>query len=88
MSNSAYLMLLATTAVVDNLAEKIDKYLLLRSLSIFCIQLGLRKQSIVQSSWVSIMGCLSIKVNGRTVETFRIVRYIVGIWCPLSGVPL
>ena len=87
MSNSAYLMLLATTAMVDNLAEKIDKYLLLRSLSIF-IQLGPRKQSIVRNSWVSTMGCLSIKVNGRTVETFRIVRYIVGIWCPLSGVPL
>ena len=26
-------------------------------------------------------GCLIIKVNGRTVGTFRIVRYIVGICC-------
>ena len=37
-------------------------------------------------------GCLSTKVNGRIVETFRIVRYIVGVpafqGCPLSGVPL
>ena len=24
-------------------------------------------------------GCLSIEVNGRTVGTFRIVRYIVGV---------
>ena len=36
-------------------------------------------------------GCLSIEVNGRTVRTFRFVRYI---WVsavegyPLSGVPL
>ena len=43
MSNSAYLMLLATTAVVDNLAEKIDKYLLLRSLSIFLHAIGTAK---------------------------------------------
>ena len=42
-------------------------------------------------------GCLSIEVNGRTVGTFRIVRYIVGVCysgvsaiqgCLLSGVPL
>ena len=26
-------------------------------------------------------GCLSIEVNGRTVWTFRIVRYIVGVRC-------
>ena len=26
-------------------------------------------------------GCLSIEVNGRTVGTFRIVRYIVGVRC-------
>ena len=29
-------------------------------------------------------GCLSIEANGRTVKTFRIVRYIVGVRC--SGV--
>ena len=29
-----------------------------------------------------IKGCLlSIEVNGRTVGTFRIVRYIVGVCC-------
>ena len=26
-------------------------------------------------------GCLSIEVNGRTVVTFRIVCYIVGVRC-------
>ena len=31
-------------------------------------------------------GCLSIEVNGRTVGTFRIVRYIMGVH--FSGVPL
>ena len=29
-------------------------------------------------------GCLSIEVNGLTVGTFRIVRYIMGVCC--SGV--
>ena len=24
-------------------------------------------------------GCLSIEVNGRTVRTFRIVRYVMGV---------
>ena len=36
-------------------------------------------------------GCLSIEVNGRTVRTFRIVRYIVVSaveGCPLGGGPL
>ena len=62
------------------------------SLSIVCIQLGPRKLSIIRSSGVSaIQGLLSNEVNGRTVGTFRIVRYIVGVCCegcPLSGVPL
>ena len=34
-------------------------------------------------------GYLIIEVNGRTVGTFRIVHYIVGVrGCLLSGVPL
>ena len=48
------------------------------SLSIVCVQLGLRKLSVIRSSGVSaIQGCLSIEVNGRTVGTFRIVHYII-----------
>ena len=38
--------------------------------------------SVIQSSMVSaIQGCLSIEVNESTVETFGIVRYIVGVRC-------
>ena len=49
-------------------------------LSIACIQLGPRKLSVIRSSGVLLFrGCLSIEVNGRTVGTFRIVRYIVGV---------
>ena len=52
------------------------------SLSITCVQLGPQKLSVIRSSGVSaIQGCLSINVNGRTVGTFRIVRYIVGVRC-------
>ena len=52
----------------------------LGSLSVACVQLGLRKLSVRLSSRVStIQGLLSIEVNGRTVGTFRIVRYIMGV---------
>ena len=56
-------------------------------LIIVCVQFGRRELSVIRR------GCLSIEVNGRTVGTFGIVRYIVH-WvsaveeCPLSGVPL
>ena len=51
-------------------------------LSIVCVQLGPQKLSIIRSSEVSaIQGLLSIEVNGKTVVTFRIVRYIVGVRC-------
>ena len=43
------------------------------SLSIACIQLGLRD---VACGVSGIRGCLSIKANERTVSTFKIVRYI------------
>ena len=51
------------------------------SLSNACIQLGPRKLSVIRSSGVSaIQGLLiSIEVNGRTVGTFRIVRYVMGV---------
>ena len=52
------------------------------SLSIVCVQLGL---PVIWSSGVAgcplFRGYLSIEVNGRTVGTFRIVRYIVGVRC-------
>ena len=74
-------MLLTTAAMVDNLAEKVERVSAKsRSLSIVCIQSGPRNLSIIRSSGVSaIQGCLSIEVNGKTVETFRIVCYIVSV---------
>ena len=52
----------------------------LGSLCIVCVQLGPRKLSVIRSSGASLFrGCLIIEVNGRTVGTFRIVRYIVGV---------
>ena len=50
-------------------------------LSIASIQLGPRKLSVIRSSWVSgIQGLVKYRIEyGRTVETFRIVCYIVGV---------
>ena len=46
------------------------------------MQLGQQKPSVTQGSGMSaIQGVLKDKVNGRTVETFRIVPYIVGVHC-------
>ena len=50
-------------------------------LSVVCVQLGPRKLSIIRSSGVSAIQRLRIEVNGRTVGTFRIVRFIVGVRC-------
>ena len=62
----------------------------LGSFSIVCIQLGPRKLSIIQSSRVSaIQRLLKYEVNGRTVETFRIVISLSAVeGCLLSRVPL
>ena len=50
-------------------------------LSIVCIQLGPWKLSVIQSSGVSAFQGLLKYWNGRTVGTFRIVCYIVGVCC-------
>ena len=63
--------LLTPTMMVDNLSEKVEEYSLL---SVVGKQLEPLKLSIIQSSRVSTIQ--GIKVNGRTVGTFRIVRYI------------
>ena len=50
------------------------------SFSIACVQLGPQKLSIIQNSGCPLFrSCLSIEVNGRTVGTFRIARYIMGV---------
>ena len=52
------------------------------SLSIDCVQLGVRKLSFIRSSEVSpFRDCLTVEVNGRTVGTFGIVHCIVGVRC-------
>ena len=66
---------------MENLAEKVNECLINKSLSIVCIQLGLRKLSVIQSSGVIRYSMVGIEVNGRTVWTSRIVRYIVGVRC-------
>ena len=54
--------------------------MLIRSLSIACVQLRPRNCPLYRVAWCPLCrGCLSIEVNGRTVGTFRIVRYIVGV---------
>ena len=74
--------LIATPALmVDNLAEKVDwVWTKSGSLSIVCIQLWAWKLFIKWSSGIcTIQGLLEVK--GRTVGTFEIVCYIVGICC-------
>ena len=53
------------------------------SLSIVCEQLGPRKVSVIRTvaGCPLFRGCLSIEVNGRTVGTFRIVCYMMGVGC-------
>ena len=62
------------------------------SLSFVYIQLGLQKCRLYGVAGCPLFrGCLSIEVKGRTVGTFRIVRYIVVSTvegCPLGRVPL
>ena len=69
-----------------NLAEKVDECPLNRDRFV-CIQLGPRKLSVIWSSGVSaFQGLLSIEVNGRTVGTSGIVRYIIDSIAILSMV--
>ena len=65
---------------MDNLAKKVDKCPL--NWSIVRVQLGPRIQSCPLygvARCPPFRGCLSIEVNGRTVGTFGIVCYIVGV---------
>ena len=87
LETSSTIKLLTMAAMVDNLAEKGRRVSTKsRSLSIVCVQSGPRKLSIIRSSRVSAIQRLltvSIEVNGRTVGTFKIVRYIMGVCCIL-----
>ena len=63
---------------MDNLAEKVNKCpTKLRSL-VLCAYIWDREIYGVAACPL-FRGCLSIEVNGRTVGTFGIVHYIVGV---------
>ena len=63
---------------MDNLAEKVDECALNRGRKVLlvghCPLYGVAGCPLFR-------GCLSTKVNGMTVGTFRIVHYIVGVRC-------
>ena len=68
--------MLTAAAMVDNLAEKVDECLsLIGVFEYCCVQLGLHGVP----GCPLFRDCLSAEVNGRTVGTFRIVCYIVGV---------
>ena len=62
--------------MVDNLAEKVNDCTV-------CIHFDPEKLPVIRSSRVSAVQelLISIEANGRTVGTFKIVRYIVGVRC-------
>ena len=53
-------------------------------LSITCVHMGPNCPLYRAARCPLFRGCLSIEVNGRTVGTFRIVHYIMGVY--FSGV--
>ena len=69
--------------MVDNLAEKVDKCPLNRGRQVLFAYNWDRKSCPLYrvAVYPLFRRCLSIKVNGRTVGTFQIVRYIVGVRC-------
>ena len=69
-----------SAAMADNIAEKVYECPLNRG-CIVSVQLGAQKLSVIWSSRVSAIQELHIEVNGRTVGTFGIVRYIVDVCC-------
>ena len=69
--------------MVDNLAEKVNECLLNRGLQVlFAYNWDREGCPLYRVAGCQLLrGCLSIEVNGRTVETFRTVCYIVGVCC-------
>ena len=68
---------------MDNLAEKVDECPLNWDRKVLLAYNRDRKNcpSYGVAGCPLLRGCLSIEVNGRTVRTFGIVRYIVGVRC-------
>ena len=68
---------------MDNLAEKVDECPLNRGHWVLFAYSWDRESCLLYGVVGCLLfgGCLSIEVNGRTVGTFGIVRYIVGVRC-------
>ena len=66
--------------MVENPAEKIDECPLIGVVE-YCLRtIGTAKTvCYTEKRDVHYLGCLSIEVNGRTVRTFKNVRYIMGV---------
>ena len=77
------LMLLTTAAMENNLAEKVDKCPLNQGRKVLFVYNWDRESCLFYrvAGCPLLRGCLSIEVNGRTVGTFRIVHYIMGVRC-------
>ena len=67
--------------MVDNPAEKVDECPLNRGPKVLFAYNWDRESCPLYgvAGCPLFRGCLSIEVNGKTVGTFRIVRYIVGV---------
>ena len=68
---------------MDNLAEKVDECPLNRGRKVLFAYNRDRKNCLLYgvAGCLLFRGCLSVEVNGRTVWTFGIVHYIVGVRC-------
>ena len=80
-SNESNVSLLTTAVMVDNLAKKVDKCPLNRDRQVLFAYDWDRESCPLYgvAGCPLFRGCLSIEVNGRTVRTFGIVRYIMDV---------
>ena len=75
-NNASLIQVVNSSSDGGQFAEKVDRCPLNRGR-----QVHLGPQNLYVVGCLLLKGCLSIEVNGRTVGTFRIVRYIVGVCC-------
>jgi len=80
-SNESNVKLLTTAVMVDNLAEKVEECALNRDHEVLFAYNWDRESCPLHrvTRCPLFRDFLSIEVNGRTVGTFRIVRYIMGV---------
>ena len=78
-----WLRCITTAAMAGNLFEKVDECPLnWGHWVLFAYNWDCEKTLLYEVAGCPLFrSCLSIEVNGRTVGTFRIVRYIVGVRC-------